>query len=117
MRQINIKDKHIYAFILGFVIIWIVFLVPLPKQRSVDLYYYYNRQCKEAHAANMSYSYCSGFWLDPIPEHLSNPCVIHPLENPETEIPHGTPFPRNRNQIIIVYGLYGYLTTPEIIIV
>lgn len=46
-------------------------------------------ECKAAHAAGYSWSLCSGFWHEPDPSDIPNPCVWHPSENPET-IPHGS---------------------------
>jgi len=96
-------------FTLTALALFLFFVVPLPKFVEVDFYEFHVWECQQAHAHNMSYSLCSGFWYEPQPGDISNPWVWHPSEDPYT-IPHGSCL--GTTEIIWVFGVYGFLTSP-----
>ena len=91
-------------------ILIVVFVIPLPLFQEVDFYDYHVWECEQAHANNMSYSLCSGFWYEPCLEDIENPCVWHPCEDCHT-IPHGSIL--GTGETIMVFGIYGWITTPS----
>ena len=96
-------------FTLTALALFLFFVVPLPKFVEVDFYEFHVWECQQAHAHNMSYSLCSGFWYEPQPGDISNPWVWHPSEDPYT-IPHGSCL--GTTKTVIVFGIYGFLTSP-----
>ena len=87
--------------------LWIVFLFVFPIPKELDFYYYHVWECLQAHEHNMSFCVCSGFWKQPEPSDLENPCVIHPLEDPYQHIAHGS----NLGSNVLTFGIVGYLLT------
>ena len=93
---------------LAILIICLVFVIPLPKPVEIDYYEFHVWECQQAHAKNMTYSLCSGFWYEPKIEDIKNPWVWHPSEDPYT-IPHGSCL--GTTKTIIVFGLWGFFTS------
>jgi len=89
--------------------LFLFFGMPLPKPVEIDFYDWHVWECQQAHAQNMSYSLCSGFWCEPEPEHIASPWVWHPSEDPYT-IPHGSCLGTTKTRL--VFGIYGFLTSP-----
>ena len=87
--------------------LWIVFLFIFPIPKELDFYYYHVWECLQAHAHNMSFCVCSGFWKSPDPSDLENPCIIHPSEDPYQHIAHGS----NLGTKVQTFGIVGYLLT------
>jgi hypothetical protein len=82
------KNKHI--FIIGLIISGIIILSPIPDiYEQPDSHDIWVVEYKAAHANNMSWSLCSGFWYEPELSDIESPCIWHPSEDPET-IPHGS---------------------------
>lgn len=80
----------------GVVVLLAIFVIPLPKNVEVDYYDLHVWECEQAHAYNLSYSLCSGFWHEP-------------TEDPKT-IPYGSCAGVTKK--IVVFGIYSWVTSP-----
>jgi len=100
-----VNKKYLYSFCIVIIVFLFLFVIPFPKE--VDFYYYHVWECIQAHKHNMSFCVCSGFWKKSDPSDLENPCVIHPSEDPYTNIAHGS----NLGTRVLTYGIIGYLLT------
>jgi len=96
------------------VLLFVLFGLPLPKYVEVDFYDFHVWECEQAHAKNMSYSLCSGFWYEPSEDHINNPCVWHPSEDSKT-IPHGSNLGTLHDKPIFFFGIIGWFLAPSYI--
>jgi len=106
-----VKDNKTNLIMIG-VSLFILFVLPLPKYVEVDFYDFHVWECEQAHAQNMSYSLCSGFWCEPHEDHIDSPWVWHPSEDPRT-IPHGSCLGTLHDKPILVFGIVGWILAPN----
>jgi len=96
-------SKKQYKIVLAILATVVLFY---PYFEECDYHDYHVWECKQAHAQNKSFAICSGFFVEPSPEDLKEPMIVHPSENCEEEIPHGSCTGQGRWR----FGLFSKIT-------